>query len=81
MRNTTFFFQRNGLLSVFLVINTLCACFVCYLQLLLLEHARFRCVEDVVSQLSLAVYVDRCRGFTGQEAVVDISGTLGKLIK
>lgn len=57
------------------------ACFVGHLQLLLLEHAGFGCVQDVVGQLSLAVDVDRCRGFAGQEAVVDLSGTLGKLMK
>lgn len=52
---------------------------VCYLQLLLLKHIRPRRVEDVVGQLSLAIYVDRRRGFAGQEAVVDFSRTLREL--
>lgn len=50
-----------------------------YLQLLLLEHVRPRGVEYVVSELSLTVYVDRCCGFTGQEAVVDLPGLLREL--
>lgn len=50
-----------------------------YLQLLLLEHVRSGGVEYVVSELSLAIYVDRCCGFTGQEAVVDLPGTLREL--
>ncbi len=50
-----------------------------YLQLLLLEHVRLRGIEDVVSQLSLTIYVDRRCGFTGQEAVVDLPGTLREL--
>lgn len=50
-----------------------------YLQLLLLKHIRPRCVEYVVGQLSLAINVDRRRGFAGQEAVVDFSGTLRQL--
>lgn len=53
--------------------------FTRYLQLLLLEHVRSGSVEDVVGELSLAIYVDRCCGFTGQEAVVDLSGTLREL--
>lgn len=52
---------------------------MCYLQLLLLEHVRSRGVEYVVSQLSLTIYVDGCCGFTGQEAVVDLPGTLREL--
>lgn len=51
----------------------------CYLQLLLPEHIRPRSVEDVVGQLGLAVNVDRRGGFAGQEAVVDLSGTLREL--
>lgn len=47
-----------------------------YLQLLLLEHAGFWGVEDVVSELRLAVYVDGRRGLAGQEGVVDLPGTL-----
>lgn len=50
-----------------------------YLQLLLLEHVRSGGVEYVVSKLSLAIYIDRCCGFTGQEAVVDLPGTLREL--
>lgn len=50
-----------------------------YLQLLLLEHVRSGGVEYVVSELSLTIYVDRCCSFTGQEAVVDLSGTLREL--
>lgn len=52
-----------------------------YLQLLLLEHVRFWGIEDVVSKLSLAIYVDRCCSFTGQEAVVDLPGSLRELKK
>lgn len=47
--------------------------------MLLLEHVRSGSVEYVVSELSLAVYIDRCCGFTGQEAVVDLPGTLREL--
>lgn len=50
-----------------------------YLQLLLLEHAGFWGVEDVVSELRLAVYVDGRRGLAGQEGVVDLPGTLWEL--
>lgn len=50
-----------------------------YLQLLLLEHVGSGGVEYVVGELSLAVYVDRRCGFTGQEAVVDLPGALREL--
>lgn len=60
-------------------LNSLVCGAVCYLQLLLLKHIRPRCVQDVVGQLSLAIYVDRRRGFAGQEAVVDFSSTLREL--
>ena len=50
-----------------------------YLQLLLLEHVGSGGVKDIVSKLSLTVYVDRCCGFAGKEAVVDLSGTLREL--
>lgn len=58
-----------------------CGCGWCisYLQLLLLEHVRSGGIEDVISELSLTIYVDWCCGFTGQEAVVDLSGTLREL--
>lgn len=61
----------------------MCVCVCCthYLHLLLLEHVRSGSVEDVVSELSLTVYVYWCGGFTGQEAVVDLSGTLRQLEK
>lgn len=49
--------------------------------MLLLEHVRSRGIEYVVSELSLTIYVDRCCGFTGQEAVVDLPGTLRELEK
>lgn len=52
---------------------------ILHLQLLLLEHVRPGGIEYVVSELSLTVYVDRCCGFTGQEAVVDLPGTLREL--
>lgn len=54
---------------------------LCYLQLLLLEHVRLWSIEDVISKLSLTVYVDWRRGFTGQEAVVNLPGTLRQLGK
>lgn len=47
--------------------------------MLLLEHARSGGVEDVISELRLTVNVDRRCGFTGQEAVVDLSGALREL--
>lgn len=50
-----------------------------YLKLLLLEHVGPGGVEDVISQLGLAVYVDGRGGFAGQEAVVDLAGPLGEL--
>lgn len=49
------------------------------LKLLLLEHVRPGCVEDVISQLSLAVDVDWSGGLAGQEAVVDLPGPLREL--
>lgn len=52
-----------------------------YLQLLLLEHVWSGSIEDVVSQLSLTVYVDWRGGFTGEETVVDFPGTLRELEK
>ena len=50
-----------------------------HLELLFLEHVGPGGVEDVISQLGLAVDVDRCGGLTGQEAVVDLSSPLGEL--
>lgn len=44
-----------------------------------LEHVGPRRGEDVVRQLGLAVDVDRHGGLTGEEAVVDLSGSLGQL--
>ncbi|KAF3843921.1 hypothetical protein F7725_015969 [Dissostichus mawsoni] len=55
--------------------------FTSYLQLLLLEHVRSGGVENVVGKLGLTIDVDRCCGFTGQEAVVDLPGALRELEK
>jgi len=50
-----------------------------YLLLLLLEHVGSGGVEDVVGELRLTVDVDRRGGLAGQEAVVDLPGTLREL--
>lgn len=51
----------------------------CHLQLLLLEHFRVWGIKDVISQLGLAVNVDRRGGFAAQEPTEDVPGPVGQL--